>query len=91
MAFYGSQNIDFVESRSAYLGHFADHDEFVTEDEIVEMEAHLRLLGRDVEFHRYAGTSHWFFEEDRVPAYDASASALAWDRTLAFLREQLGI
>jgi carboxymethylenebutenolidase len=89
VAFYGSQNIDFIESRSAYLGHFADHDEFVTEDEVVEMEAHLRLLGRDVEFHRYPGTSHWFFEEDRVPAYDNAASALAWDRTLAFLHQHL--
>jgi carboxymethylenebutenolidase len=89
VAFYGSQDIDFIDSRAAYLGHFADHDEFVSENQIVEMEAHLRLLGRDVTFHRYPGTGHWFFEEDRVPAYDPMAAAQAWRRTLDFLHAQL--
>ncbi|MDQ1396982.1 MAG: carboxymethylenebutenolidase [Acidimicrobiaceae bacterium] len=50
---------------------------------------HLRLLGRDLTFHRYPGTSPWFFEQDRPPAYDPDAAALAWDRTVAFLRDQL--
>jgi carboxymethylenebutenolidase len=89
VAFYGSQDIDFVESRAAYLGHFAEHDEFVTEDQQVELEAHLRLVGRDVTFHRYPGTGHWFFERDRVPAYDEAAAELAWDRTVSFLRRHL--
>ena len=44
--FYGSQDIDFEASTSAFLGHFAEHDEFVSEDQRVEMEAHLRLLGQ---------------------------------------------
>ena len=57
-------------SRSAFLGHFAEHDEFVSDDQRVEMEAHLRLLDKDVDFHLYPGTGHWFFEEDRPPAYD---------------------
>lgn len=90
VVFYGDQDIDFVDSRAAYLGHFAEHDEFVSDDMIAEMEAHLRVLGREVEFHRYPGTSHWFFEEDRVPAYDPAAAELAWDRTVAFLRRRLG-
>ena len=87
--YYGSQDIDFIEATSAFLGHFAEHDEFVGPDDRVEMEAHLRLLEKDVEFHDYPGTAHWFAESDRSPAYDAEAAALAWGRTVAFLHEHL--
>lgn len=89
VAFYGSQDVDFAGSRAAYLGHFAEHDEFVGDDQLVEMEAHLRLVGADVEFHRYAGTGHWFFESDRPAAFDAGAAELAWERTLEFLHQHL--
>ncbi|MPY92791.1 MAG: dienelactone hydrolase family protein [Acidimicrobiia bacterium] len=89
VAFYGSQSIDFSEARSAYLGHFAEYDGLVSEDDTVELEAHLKLVGRDASFFRYPGTSHWFFEADRGPAYSAEAAALAWERTVAFLREHL--
>lgn len=89
VAFYGSQDIDFEPAHSAYQGHFAEHDEFVSDDQIAEMEAHLRLLGREVEFHRYPGTGHWFFESDREPAYSPAAAALAWERTISFLRRHL--
>lgn len=89
VVFYGSQDVDFEPATSAYLGHFAEHDEFVSDDQLVEMEAHLRLLGKDVDFYTYFGTGHWFFESDRPAAYDASAAELAWDRTVAFLREKL--
>ncbi len=87
--YYGTQDIDFVDTRAAYLGHFAEHDEFVTDDQRAEMEAHLKLLGRDVEFHDYPGTGHWFFEEDRAAAYSPSAAARSWDRTVAFLHREL--
>ena len=87
--FYGSQTIDMASSRSAYLGHFAEHDRFVDDDEITLLESDLHLLGKDVEFHRYPGTGHWFFEADRV-AYDPMAADLAWDRTIAFFHRHLG-
>ena len=89
VAFYGSQDIDFKGSRSAYLAHFAEHDEFVEDDAIAFLEATLRLEGRPVEFHRYPGTGHWFFESDRPPAYDSVAADLAWQRTIDFLRSHL--
>jgi carboxymethylenebutenolidase len=86
--YYGAQDIDLLDSRSAYLGHFAEHDDFVTDDEIVLMEADLHVLGREVEFHRYPGTSHWFFESDR-PTFDPAAADLSWKRTAAFLHAHL--
>jgi carboxymethylenebutenolidase len=87
--FYGTQNVDFADARAAFLGHFAEHDELVSDDERVEMEAHLRLLGKDVEFHHYPGTGHWFFEEDRPPAYVPAAAEAAWSRTMEFFHDKL--
>lgn len=89
VAYYGTQGIALDDAQSAFLGHFAERDELVTEDEVVELEAHLRLLGKDVEFHRYAGTGHWFAEEDRPAAFDPGAATMAWERTLRFLRSHL--
>ena len=89
VAFYGTQSVDFIEAESAFQGHFAEFDALVEEDEIVELEAHLRLAGRPVEFYRYPGTAHWFFEEDRGLAYDAAASEQAWQRTLRFLDDHI--
>ncbi|WP_195210597.1 dienelactone hydrolase family protein [Actinomarinicola tropica] len=89
VAYYGTQGIPLDDATSAFLGHFAERDELVSDDEVVELEAHLHLVGKAVEFHRYAGTGHWFAEEDRPAAYDPGAAALAWERTVRFLRHHL--
>ena len=84
--YYGTQNIDFADLEAPVLGHFAEHDSLVSEDEVFEMQAHLLLDDHDVEFHRYPGTQHWFAEENQPDFYDAEAADLAWLRTLEFLR-----
>jgi carboxymethylenebutenolidase len=89
VTYYGTQGTALDGATAAFLGHFASHDELVSDDEVVELEAHLRLLGLDVTFHRYAGTGHWFVEDDRPAAFDAGAATLAWDRTLGFLEAHL--
>lgn len=86
--FYGTQDLDFVESRAAYLGHFAEHDELVSPDDRVLLEADLGVLGLTASFHDYPGTRHWFFEDDREE-FDAAASEVAWERTVAFLHAHL--
>jgi len=83
--FYGAQDIDFAQAQGAYLGHFAEEDPFVDEDSLTLLEAELRLLELDTTFHRYPGTRHWFFEEDR-PEHHPEAARLAWERTIAFFR-----
>jgi carboxymethylenebutenolidase len=85
VAFYGAQNIDFVDLAAPVLGHFAEDDPFVTEDELVEMQAQLMLLDHHIEFHRYPGARHWFDEDTPVSDRDREASTLAWERTLDFL------
>jgi carboxymethylenebutenolidase len=89
VVFYANQEMDLSDLGGAVLGHFAEHDEFVSDDDAVMLEADLNLLDKSVVFHRYPGTSHWFFEDDRVPAYDAAAAAESWERTIDFLRAHL--
>jgi len=84
--FYGTGPADYSRSRAAYLGHFAETDEFEPQSEVDKLEAALRRAGRPATFHRYPGTGHWFFEPDRTQAFNQAAASLAWDRTLAFLR-----
>ncbi len=89
VTFYGATDLDPEPGRAAVQAHFADLDELVSDDEKVTLEAELRLLGRDVEVHHYAGTGHWFFEADHPAAHDPIAADLAWERTLAFLHQRL--
>jgi len=46
--------------------------------------------GRDVVLHRYPGTGHWFAEPSRA-AHRPEAAELAFERTVAFLTEHLGL
>lgn len=85
--FYGTGPGHFTHSRASYLGHFAETDVYEPRTNVDDLEAALRRAGRPVTFHRYPGTGHWFFEPDRVDAYNQAAATLAWERTLAFLRE----
>ncbi|MEZ4619663.1 MAG: dienelactone hydrolase family protein [Caldilineaceae bacterium] len=69
------------------MGHFAENDPYEEEEYIVAMEKGIREAGRPVTFHTYPGTGHWFFEADRIDAFHPEAADLAWQRTLAFLKE----
>jgi carboxymethylenebutenolidase len=86
VVFYGTRPGDYHSARAAYLGHFAETDEFEPQSEVDKLEQSLKHAGRPVTFYHYSGTGHWFFEPDRVQAYNPAAASLAWDRTLAFLR-----
>jgi carboxymethylenebutenolidase len=89
--FYGTGEGDFAKSRSAYLGHFAQTDEYEPESFVQNVEQALRAAGRPVTFYIYENTGHWFFEPDRPDAYNPAAAQLAWERTLAFLKDSLSI
>lgn len=87
VAYYGSQDIDFDDLAAPVLGHFAETDELVSEDEIVEMQARLLLSDKHVEVHTYPATTHWFAEAGVLSHYDPEATSLAWNRTLGFLED----
>jgi carboxymethylenebutenolidase len=86
VVFYGTGGGDFSRSKAAYLGHFAEMDQFEPPANVDSLETSLRNAGRPVNIHRYPGTGHWFFEPDRAQAFNQAAASLAWERTLAFLR-----
>jgi carboxymethylenebutenolidase len=87
--FYGSEGADFGAARAAYLGHFAEVDEWEPLDGVRQMETVMGAAGRVVSFFLYRGAKHWFAEADR-PEYDQAAADLAWARSYDFLRARLG-
>jgi carboxymethylenebutenolidase len=93
VVFYGASdwNADYHENASAPLqGHWASNDQFeASEDAVQAFEAKMKAAGHTPDFYTYPNTEHWFFESDR-PEYAPEASKLAWERTLAFLREHIG-
>lgn len=88
VSFYGSQQIDFAGSKSAYLIHLAEEDEFITEDEATFMRATMGLEQLEVEVFRYPGTRHGFGEPDG-DTFDPVAFEEAWARTVDFLGAEL--
>ncbi len=88
--FYGTKNADYAQAQAAYLGHFAESDEWVATSGVKKLEKSLRAAHRPVTLYTYEGTGHWFFEKDRKDAYNAKAAQLAWKRTMEFLQAQLG-
>lgn len=88
VSFYGTQQIDFAGSQSSYLVHFAEEDEYITDDEAVFMEATMGLEALPVEVITYGGTKHGFGDPDSE-TFDPDAFEQAWVRTLDFLDNHL--
>ncbi|MCA9908985.1 MAG: dienelactone hydrolase family protein [Anaerolineae bacterium] len=81
-------DLDYSDAQAAYLCHFAENDPFHPAESAAAMDEALKAAGRSATVVTYPGTKHWFFEDNR-PEYNAEAARLAWERTLAFLHEQL--
>jgi len=87
VSFYAARGGDYSKSRSAFLAHFAETDEWVSAAGVKRLERDLARSGRDYQLHTYEGTGHWFFESNREDSYVPEAAELAWDRTLSFLHD----
>ena len=85
---YGAGAAAYNQIKAQVLGHFAEVDEWEPLEYVRQMEAGMKAAGLDVTLHLYLNVSHWFVEEDR-PEFDAAASALAWERTYEFLKQNL--
>jgi len=89
VVFYGTYPVDFSKAQASYLGHYAPDDEWETPADVRATEEKIRGAGREVTFHFYPGTKHWFFEENRPMEFKRDAADLAWKRTLEFLDSKL--
>jgi carboxymethylenebutenolidase len=90
VTFYASYpGLEYTDAQAAYLCHFAENDPFEPAESVAQMEQDLQAAGRAVTLYTYSGVGHWFCEENR-PEYDAEAAGLAWQRTIAFLHQQVG-
>jgi carboxymethylenebutenolidase len=90
VSFYGAQQIDFAGSQASYLVHFAEEDDYITDDEAAFMEATMGLESLPVEIITYPGTKHGFCEPDG-DTFDPDAFEKAWGTTIDFLERRLMI
>lgn len=92
VCFYGippAEAADPAQIRVPLQLHFASEDDWCTPAAQDDLEAKLKAGGVRYDMHRYEGRQHAFFNEQRPEVYDADAAGQAWDRTIAFLRENL--
>lgn len=91
VAFYGRQAraAAVPRIRAKLMLHYAGLDERINAG-IAEYEAALKAAGVDYRLHMYEGVNHAFHNDTAAARYDAAAATLAWERTIAFLRETLG-
>jgi carboxymethylenebutenolidase len=89
VVFYGSRGGEYTAGHSAFQLHMAESDPYESASGVKKMQKALKAAGKDAELYTYPGTSHWFFESDRVDAYNAQAATLAWERTVQFLGKYL--
>jgi carboxymethylenebutenolidase len=71
------------------LGLFGNDDVFPNPEQVDELEAALKNVGKDYEFHRYDGAGHAFFSVDRT-AYRPEAAVDGWQRIFDFFGAHLG-
>jgi carboxymethylenebutenolidase len=91
VVYYGTlQGPSLLRSSVPVLGHFAETDPYESDQGIAAFEKSLRDAGRAVTIYRYPGTGHWFAEPSR-DAYKPEAAELAFERTIAFLREHTAV
>jgi len=89
--FYGAHpkaRFDPATLQVPLLAHFGRKDPIVKRGDAAALVDALSAAGKFVDAYYYDGAGHAFFNDTR-PSYDPAAASLAWDRTLAFLRDAL--
>jgi carboxymethylenebutenolidase len=91
VAYYGRQvpAAQVPSIKAALLLHYADKDDGVNVG-IAAYEAALKANNKTYTIHSYPGTQHAFNNDTGAARYNKAAADLAWQRTLAFFKEQLG-
>jgi carboxymethylenebutenolidase len=91
VVFYGRvPPLDAVPNiKAPLLLHYAGLDERINAD-VPAFEAALKAAGKPYTLHMYQGANHAFNNDTSQVRYDPAAAKLAWERTVAFFKQQLG-
>ncbi|HEY0568526.1 MAG TPA: dienelactone hydrolase family protein [Xanthobacteraceae bacterium] len=91
VAYYGRQiaaeRVPAIQA--SLLLQYAGNDEPVNAG-IAAYEAALKANGKKYLIHHYEGAQHAFNNDTNAARYNKLAADLAWERTIAFLKEELG-
>ena len=88
--YYGRQSAteDVAKMNAPIMAHYAENDPGINAG-IEAFEAELKKQGKDYQIFIYEGTAHAFNNDTNPERYHADAAKLAWDRTVAFFKEEL--
>jgi len=91
VAYYGRQvpAAQVPNIKAALLLHYAEKDPGVNAG-IAAYEAALKANNKTFTIYHYAGAQHAFNNDTAAARYNKAAADLAWGRTLAFFKQQLG-
>ncbi|MBM1171580.1 dienelactone hydrolase family protein [Microvirga arabica] len=91
VAYYGGQPKaeDVPKIEAAIMLHYASMDERINAG-MPAYEAALKQAGKTYEIHMYEGVNHAFNNDTNAARYDKTAADQAWQRTVAFLKKNLG-
>src|SRR2546421_1408421 len=90
--FYGRTPVELVPQVSCpLLCSFGALDTGIPPEKLKEFEEALKKAGKQADIKIYEGAKHGFFNDTRPEAYNAEAAADAWQRTLKFFHERLGV
>jgi len=71
------------------LAIYAENDDFAGDSVRNDLEAALKLHGKQFEIKTYPGTHHAFFNDTRPDVYAKDAATDAWQKVLTLFRENL--
>jgi carboxymethylenebutenolidase len=81
---------DLPNLHAPVLGLYGENDRGVSPAVVHQLERDVKALGKQIEVKIYPGADHAFFNDTRPQVYNAGAATDAWQRTIAFLRQNLG-
>ncbi len=84
---------DYSGLTARLVGHFGTSDQMIPTDDLAALEATIKdqaPAGGRATIHTYEAGHAFFNDENPLGTYDAEAAALAWQRTLDALSEELG-
>jgi carboxymethylenebutenolidase len=94
VVFYGAipwadRNVEWSDRAAPVMLHYGTEDPWATPEFAVDMAESATASGGRSELFLYEGAGHAFLDDTREESYDHNAAALAWRRTVDFLRAEL--